>query len=125
MLHAPTPYPGDERPDEAPVYVGSAMPIDRDPEKRWQDFGVQAINQLYPWARNGVDFAWGRETPDGDAHLLEWSERLAPADEGKIEEAARALADADPYGPNYTPRPSLASGTIRDAPDEVQRRQQY
>lgn len=108
--------------NEPPPPLASSLPDpDADPEKRWMDYGVQAINQLYPWARNGVDFAWGRTEPGGDASLLEWSDKLAPADEGAIEEAARKLADADPYGPNYTPQPSLAGGTIKNAPDEVQR----
>ncbi len=120
----PTPYPPDQPPEATTLPehpISSPLPDpNADPDKHWQNYGVQAINQLYPWARNGVDFCWGRTEPGGDAHLLEWSENLAPADEAAIEEAARKLADADPYGPQYQPQPSLAGGMIRNAPDEVQ-----
>jgi len=122
--HAPTPYPGEETPPEATQLPTNLPDPDADPDKAWMNYGVQAINILYPWARNGVDFAWGRTEHGGDARLLEWSDKLAPADEGKIEEVARGLAAANPYV-DYQPKPSLSGGYVRNAPDEVQPRPQY
>jgi hypothetical protein len=87
----------------------SQIPVERDPDKAWQDYGVMAINGLYPHMRNGVDFAWGRREFDGDAELLAWDEKFAPPDMAKIEEAARKLAGQNPYT-DYKPRPSLAPG---------------
>lgn len=123
------PPPDFERPppdvDTTPPLTAPNIPDpDADPDKAWMNYGVQAINILYPHARNGVDFAWGRTEVGGDASLLDWSDKLAPPDEAKIEEVARGLAEKNPYL-NYQPQPSLAAGTIRNAPDEVPPRTSY
>jgi hypothetical protein len=88
----------------------SQVPVPRDPDKAWQDYGTQAINTLYPHMRNGVDFAWGRKTYDGDAELLAWGEAFAEPDMAAIEEAARKLVAQDPYV-NYQPRAQLHGGS--------------
>jgi hypothetical protein len=87
----------------------SAIPPERDPDLAWQEYMTQAINSLYPHMRNGVDFAVGRTTIDGEVELLSWDEKYAPADMGKIEEAARRMAGENPYT-TYQPKPSLAPG---------------
>jgi hypothetical protein len=88
----------------------SAIGPERDPEKAWQEYAVQAINGLYPRLRNGVDYAVGRTTLMGDVELLDHGEDVN-IDWGKVEEAARKLADANPYT-NYEPKPSLAAGPL-------------
>lgn len=83
------------------------------PEDAWQLYAVQAIQGLYPHMRAGRDFAWGKppDDPEGQPKMLHWDERYAPADEGKIKEAAQKLADADPYL-IYKPKPPLHQGTV-------------
>lgn len=89
---------GDLSPDEIHSTLVPSTPPD--PEKLWQNYAVRAINKLYPHMRNGVDFAYGRKTPDADPELTDWNEeRGAKPDMGKIEEAARKLAVQSPRGP--------------------------
>jgi len=82
-------------------------------ETLWQKYAVDAINQVYPGLRNGVDYAWGRapDDPGGEPKILGQAAHLAPLDVGKIQEAAQKMADADPDA-FYEPGPSLASGSV-------------
>jgi hypothetical protein len=106
----------DSLPDN---YSGPIPPL-RDPDKEWQDYVVLAINGLYPYMRNGVDFSWGRRDIKSDPEMLGWDdEKFAPPDLGKIEEAARRLADAHPYGAKYTALPPLAPAQQRFDAGEV------
>lgn len=89
-------------------YSGPIQPL-RDPDLDWHNYAVQAINGLYPHMRNGVDFSWGRKDIKSDPELLGWDEKYAPPDLGKIEEAARRLAAANPYGANYAAQAPLAT----------------
>lgn len=89
----------------------SALPYaDRDPDKAWQDYASQAIATMYPHMREGVDYSYGRRAVEEDAEMLEWNEKFAPPDMGKIEELARKMVAQDPYA-NYKPKPGLASGS--------------
>ena len=90
-------------------------------EKRWQRYAVQAMNGLYPRLRDGVDYAVGRRTWDGDIELLGQGEGVQ-IDWGKVEEAAKKLVGADPYD-DYKPRPGLSSSTKVEDPGEVPPRQ--
>jgi hypothetical protein len=98
-----------EKPTAEQIH-SSQVPVPRDPDKAWQDYGTQAINGLYPHMRNGVDYAWGRKTYDGDAELLAWGENFAEPDMAAIEEAARKLAMSDPYV-TYQPMAPLHGGS--------------
>jgi hypothetical protein len=88
------------------------LPPDIPEEDRWQLYAVQAVNGLYPRLRNGVDFAIGRRDPGSPIELLEQGEGVN-IDMGKVQEHAQLLADRDPYGPCYTPRPPLHGGSVR------------
>lgn len=114
----PVDKPKDKTEAEAPTesYNPSQPPA---PEHAWEDYAVQAINMLYPHARNGVDYAWGRKEPGGRAELLDWNPALAKPDMGKIEEVAKKLAAENPVGPNYKPQPSLARGVDKRGIGEV------
>jgi hypothetical protein len=82
-------------------------------ETLWQQYAVDAINQIYPGLRNGVDFAWGlpADDPSGEPRLLGQAGHLKDFDMGKIQEAAQKMADADPYA-FYEPGKPLHGGTI-------------
>ena len=84
-------------------------------ETLWQLYAVDAINQLYPGLRNGVDYAWGRppDDPTAEPKVLGQAPHLAPLDEGKIREAAQKMADADPYS-FYEPSKPLHSGLVKE-----------
>lgn len=99
----------DDKPIGRQIH-SSQIPVDRPPEKAWQDFMLQAIQGLYPHLRNGVDFAVGRKKLDGDMELLSWDDKFAKPDMGAVEKAAKELAGSNPYGSNYKARPSLAAG---------------
>lgn len=85
----------------------SALPPPVEPGKEWQNYAVEAMNGLYPRLRNGVDWAVGRKTFDGDVELLAGEE--AGVDWSKVQEAAKKLAGTDP-NTNYQPKPPLHGG---------------
>ena len=87
----------------------SQIPPERDPEKSWEEQARYAINGLYPRLREGVDWAIGRKTYDGDLELLEGEQ--AGVDWTKVQEAARKLAGNDPYTA-YKPKKGI--GQPRD-----------
>jgi hypothetical protein len=82
-------------------------------ETLWQKYAVDAINQVYPGLRNGVDYAWGipSDDPGGEPKLLGQAGHLKDLDMGKIQEAAQKMADADPYA-FYEPGRPLHGGTV-------------
>jgi hypothetical protein len=100
---APTGSPSEQKPE------GKALTK----ETLWQQYAVDAINQLYPGIRNGIDYVWSRapDDPEGEPRILNQSKMLAPLDEGKIREAAQKMADADPYS-FYDPQRPLHAGSI-------------
>lgn len=102
----------DPQSSAPPPVLASGLPPERDPEKAWQDYAIQAVNGLYPRLRNGIDYAIGRKDRDSDIELLEQGEGVN-IDWGKVEEGARKLADADPYaGGKYKPQKPLHSGSV-------------
>ena len=79
------------------------------PRRAWEEQARYAINGLYPRLREGVDWAIGRKTIDGDLELLEGEK--AGVDWGKVQEAAKKLAGNDPY---TTYKPKKGIGQPRD-----------
>jgi hypothetical protein len=80
-------------------------------ENSWKNYASQAVRQLYPYLRDGIDYSYGRRDENSDPELVEMSELAVPIDTGKVEELARKLAEQDPKL-NYQPQPSLAKAPV-------------
>jgi hypothetical protein len=96
-----------EQPSEQPSDLPAGLlRSSLDPENAWQDRVIEAVNGLYPRLRNGVDYAIGRRSPEGEIELLETAPDVN-IDWGKVVEGAKHLAEANPYS-DYHPRAGLA-----------------
>ena len=102
---------GEIDPNKSPSQQihSSQIPVQRPPERAWEDQARAALNGLYPRLREGEDWAVGRETVDGELKLLAGQD--AGVDWGKVQEAAKKLAGADPYT-SYKAQPGI--GQPRD-----------
>lgn len=69
------------------------------------DYYVQAITQIYPTLRNGVDFAVAREFPGGDYTIVD-NTLDQYMDTAKIDTVATQLITQDPYS-GYSPPPEV------------------
>jgi hypothetical protein len=88
-------------------------------QKPWEAYANDAIRQLYPNLRDGVDYQWSRppDDPTGTPRMLAWSEKLQPADMAEIQRISEQIRDADPYGPGgsaYAPGETLHSPRTND-----------
>lgn len=120
-----TEYADDEIDNSLPG-EGEEAPAEEGP-RPWEFYANDAIRQLYPHMRDGVDYTWSRpaDDPNGTPQMLYWDEKYAAADMGEVQRIAELLRDADPYGGSYTPQQSLHSPVVKDAgsgpgPDDSQ-----
>lgn len=89
-------------PQAPALRIGDVMP----PERQWELYLNPAVHALYPFLRDGVDYAIG--SVDGaEASLLFQTELAVPMDWNAVVEEAKRRASLDPYI-DYTPNPSLA-----------------
>ena len=99
---------------------GTTPETDPNEKKPWELYANDAIRQLYPHLRDGVDYSWSRpaDDPNGTPSMLAWNEeKYAPPDMGEIQRIAEQLRDGDPYGPGgsaYAPGETLHSPRVND-----------
>lgn len=72
------------------------------------DYYVQAIHEIYPTLRNGVDFAVARDAPGGNYSITD-NTLDSYIDQAKVDQVADLIFSRDPYAGYVPPAPALTS----------------